>query len=161
MRPHILPTLPRPIFIPFVLTSLSFPPFPLFLVRMLPSLTSRVPRVFLFFNWKGKTMDRQTCRIYYPVKFPHTENPLLSQNHPVLPANISVKIVSHNKSLNAVYFLYLYWYLSNNLHGITSQTINCTDNAVRTLTLTWLMSYIYGAPILDVSRSHTTTQHSR
>jgi len=22
------------------------------------------------------------------------------------------------------------------------------------------MSYIYGAPILDVSRSHTTTQHS-
>ena len=28
------------------------------------------------------------------------------------------------------------------------------------LTLRWLMSYIYGAPILDVSRSHTTTQHS-
>jgi len=24
-----------------------------------------------------------------------------------------------------------------------------------------LMSYIYGAPILDVSRSHTTTHHSR
>ena len=23
------------------------------------------------------------------------------------------------------------------------------------------LSYIYGAPILDVSRSHTTTQHSR
>jgi len=29
------------------------------------------------------------------------------------------------------------------------------------LTLKRLMSYIYGAPILDVSRSHTTTQHSR
>ena len=29
------------------------------------------------------------------------------------------------------------------------------------LTLRWLMSYIYGAPILDVSRSHTTTHHSR
>ena len=29
------------------------------------------------------------------------------------------------------------------------------------LTLRWLTSYIYGAPILDVSRSHTTTQHSR
>jgi len=29
------------------------------------------------------------------------------------------------------------------------------------LTLRWLMSYIYGATILDVSRSHTTTQHSR
>jgi hypothetical protein len=29
------------------------------------------------------------------------------------------------------------------------------------LTLRRLMIYIYGAPILDVSRSHTTTQHSR
>jgi len=29
------------------------------------------------------------------------------------------------------------------------------------LTLRLLMSYIYGAPILDVSRSHTTTHHSR
>ena len=29
------------------------------------------------------------------------------------------------------------------------------------LTLRRLMSYIYGAPILDVSTSHTMTQHSR
>jgi len=29
------------------------------------------------------------------------------------------------------------------------------------LTLRLLMSYIYGAPILDVSRSHTTTHPSR
>ena len=33
--------------------------------------------------------------------------------------------------------------------------------AIEYLTLRRLMSYIYGAPILDVSRSHTTTQHSR
>ena len=32
---------------------------------------------------------------------------------------------------------------------------------VKSLTLRRLLSYIYGAPILDVSRSHTTTQHSR
>jgi len=32
---------------------------------------------------------------------------------------------------------------------------------VKLLTFRPLMSYIYGAPILDVSRSHTTTQHSR
>ena len=32
---------------------------------------------------------------------------------------------------------------------------------VKWLTFSLLMSYIYGAPILDVSRSHTTTQHSR
>jgi len=29
------------------------------------------------------------------------------------------------------------------------------------ITLRLLMSYKYGASILDVSRSHTTTQHSR
>ena len=32
---------------------------------------------------------------------------------------------------------------------------------VKLLILRLLMSYIYGVPILDVSRSHTTTQHSR
>jgi len=32
---------------------------------------------------------------------------------------------------------------------------------VKSLTFRRLMSYIYGAPILDVSRSHATTQHSR
>ena len=32
---------------------------------------------------------------------------------------------------------------------------------VKLLTFRLLVSYIYGAPILDVSRSHTTTQHSR
>jgi len=32
---------------------------------------------------------------------------------------------------------------------------------VKLLTFRLLMSYIYGAPILDVSKSHTTTQHSR
>ena len=32
---------------------------------------------------------------------------------------------------------------------------------VKSLTVRLLMSCIYGAPILDVSRSHTTTHHSR
>ena len=32
---------------------------------------------------------------------------------------------------------------------------------VKLLTFRQLMSYIYGAPILDVSISHTTTQHGR
>jgi len=32
---------------------------------------------------------------------------------------------------------------------------------VKLLTFRLLISYIYGAPILYVSRSHTTTQHSR
>ena len=39
----------------------------------------------------------------------------------------------------------------------------CTSIFLSTsiLTLTLLMSYIYGVPILDVSRPHTTTHHSR
>ena len=39
--------------------------------------------------------------------------------------------------------------------------LHVSRTRVKLLTLRWLMSYIYGAPILDVSRSHTTTQHSR
>ena len=39
--------------------------------------------------------------------------------------------------------------------------IGTPHNLQKHLTLRRLMSYIYGAPILDVSRSHTTTQHSR
>ena len=40
-------------------------------------------------------------------------------------------------------------------------SLTYSDRVCYNLTLRWLMSYIYGAPILDVSRSHTTTQHSR
>ena len=54
---------------------------------------------------------------------------------------------------------------------VVDSLIGCVTNISPTewtvnekaLTLRRLMSYIYiyGAPILDVSRSHTTTQHSR
>jgi hypothetical protein len=42
-------------------------------------------------------------------------------------------------------------------HGEKDTAMNYTKH----LTLRVLMSYIYGVHILDVSRSHTTTQHSR
>jgi len=53
-----------------------------------------------------------------------------------------------------------------NLRILTNKEIyaavkNPTMTEIISLTLRRLMSYIYGAPILDVSRSHTTTQHSR
>ena len=41
------------------------------------------------------------------------------------------------------------------------RAVNFSVTKTNQLTLRRLMSYIYGAPILDVSRSHTTTQHSR
>jgi len=46
-------------------------------------------------------------------------------------------------------------------HSVFMMTVCVKDCLITLLTLRWLMSYIYGAPILDVSRSHTTTQHSR
>jgi len=54
----------------------------------------------------------------------------------------------------------------NELHSVKHSVereivINVERHELLTLTLRRLMSYIYGAPILDVSRSHTTTQHSR
>ena len=52
--------------------------------------------------------------------------------------------------LECIFILY------TNLHGVV-----CHKTEKCHLTLMRLMSYIYGAPILDVSRSHTTTQHSR
>jgi len=39
--------------------------------------------------------------------------------------------------------------------------LHVTRIRLKSLTLRLLMSYIYGTPILDVSRSHTTTHHSR
>jgi len=46
-------------------------------------------------------------------------------------------------------------------HRVPSHFKRSLQEDASLLTLRWLMSYIYGAPILDVSRSHTTTQHSR
>ena len=43
----------------------------------------------------------------------------------------------------------------------TEISVNSVQENDSCLTLRLLMSYVYGAPILDVSRSHTTTQHSR
>jgi len=57
-----------------------------------------------------------------------------------------------------------------NAVSIETSTIICISDIINLLkakrrllylTLRRVMSYIYGASILDVSRSHTTTQHSR
>jgi hypothetical protein len=46
-------------------------------------------------------------------------------------------------------------------HFVPQNLLRILVHILCLLTLRLLMSYIYGAPILDVSRSHTTTQHSR
>ena len=73
--------------------------------------------------------------------------------------NISVKIWHIN---------FQTWHYSHNLcFGVSGLDLSSyfvtkiLRTLLRHLTLRRLMSYLYGAPILDVSRSHTTTQHSR
>jgi len=56
---------------------------------------------------------------------------------------------------------YLPIYTASYLEGRNYETTFAFHNTSSDLTLRLLMPYIYGAPILDVSRSHTTTQHSR
>ena len=66
----------------------------------------------------------------------------------------SDKINPLNPELNPIcYFLAL----------LAHHFLHVSRIRVKSLTIRLLMSYIYiyGAPILDVSRSHTTTQHSR
>jgi len=44
---------------------------------------------------------------------------------------------------------------------LTQNFLHVSRIRAKSLTLRLLMSYIYGGHILDVSRSHTTTHHSR
>ena len=57
------------------------------------------------------------------------------------------------------YAFTLFFHVLWKLIFISTGLINITHMYI--LTLRRLMSYIYGAPILDVSRSHTTTHYSR
>ena len=52
-------------------------------------------------------------------------------------------------------------YQNRHTNTQSMHTVLLSHYIINPLTLILLMSYIYGAPILDVSRSHTTTQHSR
>jgi len=65
------------------------------------------------------------------------------------------KVTNGCNSLSCVFISFFTLHVSGSHKPIIRGISSCF------LTLRLLMSYIYGAPILDVSRSHTTTQHSR
>ena len=98
----------------------------------------------------------QTCRYWLlPVMLPWT-----TRYH--FPVMFSFMYFLHlkewninplNPELNPICYLLALLGAHNFLH--------VSRMRVKLLTFRLLMSYIYGAPILDVSRSHTTTQHSR
>ena len=88
----------------------------------------------------------------------------IDRNIPNYKMGIVIKVLSKGTCINHPFARQFFDTIlpCNCLHKIwahlyLSKTIMSTCN----LTLRRLMSYIYGAPILDVSRSHTTTQHSR
>jgi hypothetical protein len=66
-------------------------------------------------------------------------------------------------TLDCILFIHKYANPKHNtLNLCIVKRIKCNNITYNTcLTLRLLMSYMYEAPILDVSRSHTTTQHSR
>ena len=76
---------------------------------------------------------------------------------------LSLRRFSRNSKITR----YISWtYITKNFYPNRMKNVqNHRDTSIMTLTLRRLMSYIYiyiyGAPILDVSRSHTTTHHSR
>ena len=72
------------------------------------------------------------------------ETELSSTSEPINPLNVELNPICYLLALLGAY------------HFLPVSSIR-----VKSLTLRLLMSYIYGVPILDVSRSHTTTQHSR
>jgi len=68
---------------------------------------------------------------------------------------------THGQYKNSVLLGYKERKLSEVWNIITFMVFECLYVCLLCLTLRLLMSYIYGAPILDLSSSHTTTHHSR
>ena len=92
--------------------------------------------------WKSKTSDFLSCFLIFGYMTWH----FYKNVHRPLSKPTEQRVIFHAMILK----------LSDAQHRKVFWTIS-----VSRLTLRRLMSYIYGAPILDVSRSHTTTQHSR
>ena len=81
-----------------------------------------------------------------------TDSLILHKPQPSVPSTVMNAFNPLNAELNPICHL---------LALLRVHFLHVSRIRFKSLTLRLLMSYIYGAPILDVSRSHTTTQHSR
>ena len=104
------------------------------------------------------TSSHNRCPPHYTALHTHEENKCTSHGL----SHVSYRLINPlNAELNPICCLLALLGAHHFLH--------VTRIRVKSLTLRLLMSYIYiyiyvcvcGAPILDVSRSHTTTHHSR
>jgi len=94
------------------------------------------------------------CVALASVKFTHLDQQFMNQvtRRKSVVAGYCILFNPLNPELNPICYL---------LALLAHHFLHVSRIRVKLLTIRLLMSYIYGAPILDVSRSHTTTQHSR
>jgi hypothetical protein len=102
---------------------------------ILISVTLKFPSYSLSIHYAEVTSDLSFLSYFICLCF--------SVLPPINPLNPELNLVCYLLALLACHFLHI------------------SRIRVKSLTLRLVMSYIYGAPILDVSRSHTMTQHGR
>jgi hypothetical protein len=96
-----------------------------------------------------KVLDPEIVHLLPLVLHPYVELDILN-DLPLLLSQLHINPLS--PELNPICYL---------LALLAHHFLHVSRIRVKSLTLRLLMSYTCGAPILDVSRSHTTTQHSR
>ena len=108
-------------------------------------------------SWNPQGLSRSVMGLLYIYiyKCIESKESTLKETRVVIVWNLINYFNPLNPELNPIYYLLALLGVHHFLH--------VSRIRVKLLTLGLLMSYIYiyGAPILDVSRSHTTTQHSR
>jgi len=131
---------------------LHYRTYPLTVVRFPVPSSVRAAQDFLIMSpAEGSTVRQKTLVASPNVTLTQTESHsfrtwiyLVSQINPL------------NHELNPIcYLLALLAHLFLHVSKIRVKSLNFR------LLMSYIYIYIYGAPILDVSRSHTTTQHSR
>jgi len=91
----------------------------------------------------------------------------VTRTSPVLYRSVKNAVATRNKALIPILYILRgthFFSMRKETYVLSLQyslTIKVKLVIYFVLTLRLLMSYIYGAPILGVSRSHTTTQYSR
>ena len=85
-------------------------------------------------------------------------------SHSLVSLSLSCSLFVYPQHYESTRFLHTPWHPCGRQYLVPSPSVKLICHIavfIAKLTLRRLMSYIYGAPILDVSRSHTTTLHSR
>ena len=106
--------------------------------------------------WRGRDEDFEFHAHYFlPVQIQ------IKCGWCMIVTNVQTKFKYFYKLLCRLLENRFYWKLVTIFRDGMCSVIDVHMLLIVCLTIRLLMSYIYGAPILDVSRSHTTTQHSR